>query len=61
MAQLTVPTPVTRKQVPATQIQGARNNMPVDYVMNVKLGTLVIQTAKVCIYYLFLVPVRFQI
>ena len=33
----------------------------VDNVMNVKLGTLVIQTAKVCIYYLFLVPVRFQI
>ena len=30
-------------------------------VMIVKLGTLVIQTAKVCSYYLFLVPLRFQI
>ena len=33
----------------------------VDNVMNVKLGTLVIQTAKVCSYYLFLVPSRFPI
>ena len=48
MAQLKASTTVTRKQVLVTQIQGARNNMPVDYVMNVKLGTLVIQTAKVC-------------
>ena len=108
MAQLTVPTTVTRKQVPVTQFQGAGTNleettvepvlknMPVnsaiavrmnimvipiaiivnaskatpkmllmfvkkkmapvhvqrvllvDNVMNVKLGTLVIQTAKVC-------------
>ena len=30
-------------------------------VMIVKLGTLIIQTAKVCSYYLFLVPSRFQI
>ena len=60
MAQLKVPTPVTRQQVPVTQFQGAGTNleettvepvlktMPVDNVMNVKLGTLVIQTAKVC-------------
>ena len=60
MAQLTVPKTVTRKQVPATQIQGAGTNleettvepvlktMPVDNVMNVNLGTLVIQPAKVC-------------
>ena len=33
----------------------------VNNVMIVKLGTLVIQTAKVCSYYLFLVPSRFQI
>ena len=47
MAQLTVPTTVTRKQVPVTQFQGAGSNMPVDYVMIVQMGTLVIQTAKV--------------
>ena len=60
MAQLTVPTTVIRKQVPVTKFQGAGTNleettvepvlkyMPVDNVMNVKMGTLVIQTAKVC-------------
>ena len=73
MAQLKASTTVTRKQVPVTQFQGAGTNleettvepvlkyMPVDNVMNVKLGTLVIQTAKVCSYYAFLVPSRFQI
>ena len=60
VAQLKASTTVTRKQVPVTQFQGAGTNleettvepvlktMPVDNVMNVKLGTLVIQTAKVC-------------
>ena len=60
MAQLKAQTTVTRKQVPVTQFQGAGTNleettvepvlknMPVDNVTNVKLGTLVIQTAKVC-------------
>ena len=33
----------------------------VDNVMFVKMGTLVIPPAKVCSYYLFLVPLRFQI
>ena len=33
----------------------------VDNVMFVKLGTLIIPSAKVCSYYLFLVPLRFQI
>ena len=33
----------------------------VDNVMFVKMGTLVIPPAKVCSFYLFLVPLRFQI
>ena len=73
MAQLKASTTVTRKQVPVTQFQGVRSNMEeatveavlknmqVDFAIAVKLGTLVIQTAKVCSYYLFLVPSRFQI
>ena len=47
MAQLKASTSVTRTQVLVTQIQGAGSNMPVDYVMIVQMGTLVIQTAKV--------------
>ena len=73
MAQLKASTTVTRKQVPVTQFQGAGTNieettvepvlknMPVNFAIAVKLGTLVIQTAKVCSYYSFLVPSKFQI
>jgi len=59
MAQLKASTTVTRKQVPVTQFQGVRSNMeeatveavlknmPVNFAIAVKLGTLVvIQTAK---------------
>ena len=48
---------VIKKMAPAH----AQRVTLVNNVMIVKLGSLVIQTAKVCSYYPFLVPSRFQI
>ena len=74
MAQSKAKTTVTRKQVPVTQFLGAGTNLEettvesvlkitlVNFAIAVRLKiTRLIQNAKVCSYYLFLVPSRFQI
>ena len=73
MVQFKASTPATRKQVPVTQIQGVRTNIweiTVESVLKnmmdktaiaVRMDTMVILIAKVCSYYLVLVPSRFQI